>query len=66
MQIPGDECSNLPAHRQTEISKISNVLIQHDAELNADIPKGNQQERGSKTDLGSVARVTGEGPHGGE
>lgn len=55
MQIPGDECSNLPAHRQSEISKISNMLIQHDAELNANIPKSIQQEMGSKTNLGTVA-----------
>lgn len=65
MQIPGDECLNLPAHRQTEISKISNMLIQRDAELNVNIPKGNLQERGSKTNLGTVAQVTGEGPHDG-
>lgn len=63
MQIPGDECLNLPAHRQTEISKISSMLIQHDAELNANIPKGNRQERGSKTNLGTVAQVTAEGLH---
>lgn len=55
MQIPGDESSNLPAHRQSEISKISNMLIQHDAELNATIPKSIQQEMGSKTNLGTVA-----------
>lgn len=54
MQIPGDECSNLPAHRQTEISKISNMLIQHDAELNANIPKANQQEMESETNLRTV------------
>lgn len=63
MQIPGDECSNLPAHRQSEISKISNMLIQHDAELNANIPKSIQQEMGSKTNLGTVAWVTAESPH---
>lgn len=63
MQIPGDECSNLPAHRQTEISKISNMVIQRDAELDANIPKGNQQEMGSKTNLGTVAQVTAEGLH---
>lgn len=55
MQITGDECSNPPAHIQSNLAKSSNMVIQHDAELHTNITAGNQKEIGSKTNLRTVA-----------
>lgn len=63
MQITGDECSNPPAHIQSNLAKSSNMVIQHDAELHTNITAGNQKEIGSKTNLRTVAWVTAESPH---
>lgn len=49
---------NAQIHQRTykwKLAKSSNMVIQHDAEFNTNMSKGNQQEIGSKTNFGPVA-----------